>query len=104
VAPVQEAAASRLWRQHTPENFSAAATALRKASTAHWAVSGGHRKLRFNRCVAYIYEFTNVLQATLADAWVWNFPRPIWPLIWLGCPRSSRNSGATVPAHYAPSR
>ena len=42
---------------------------MRKAAHGALArVSEDIEKLRFNRCVAHIYEFTNVLQATLADA------------------------------------
>jgi leucyl-tRNA synthetase len=52
-----------------PGAFSAQAIALRKAAHGALArVSEDIEKLRFNRCVAHIYEFTNVLQATLADA------------------------------------
>jgi leucyl-tRNA synthetase len=49
-----------------PDNFGAAATSLRKA--AHLALSkvtDDVDKLRFNRCVAHIYEFTNAFQASL---------------------------------------
>jgi leucyl-tRNA synthetase len=52
-----------------PGAFSAQAITLRKAAHGALArVSEDIEKLRFNRCVAHIYEFTNVLQATLADA------------------------------------
>ena len=41
---------------------------LRKAAHGALAkVSEDIEKLRFNRCVAHIYEFTNALQAVLAD-------------------------------------
>src|SRR5450755_2235851 len=52
-----------------PQTFSDQAIALRKASHGALArVSEDIEKLRFNRCVAHIYEFTNVLQAVLAEA------------------------------------
>ncbi len=52
-----------------PAAFGARATVLRKAAHGALArVSEDIEKLRFNRCVAHIYEFTNVLQATLAEA------------------------------------
>jgi leucyl-tRNA synthetase len=52
-----------------PGAFSGQAIALRKAAHGALArVSEDIEKLRFNRCVAHIYEFTNVLQATLTDA------------------------------------
>ncbi len=42
--------------------------ALRRAAHGALAkVSEDIEKLRFNRCVAHIYEFTNALQAVLAD-------------------------------------
>jgi leucyl-tRNA synthetase len=67
---VHEAAAFAAVAPKTrPESFSDAAIGLRKASHGALAhVSEDIEKLRFNRCVAHIYEFTNVLQATLADA------------------------------------
>jgi leucyl-tRNA synthetase len=52
-----------------PATFSDRAIGLRKASHGALArVSEDIEKLRFNRCVAHIYEFSNVLQAVLADA------------------------------------
>jgi leucyl-tRNA synthetase len=52
-----------------PDTFSEQAIVLRKASHGALArVSEDIEKLRFNRCVAHIYEFTNVLQAVLAEA------------------------------------
>jgi leucyl-tRNA synthetase len=67
---VNEAAAFAAGAPATrPGMFSDRATALRKASHGALArVSEDIEKLRFNRCVAHIYEFTNVLQAVLADA------------------------------------
>jgi leucyl-tRNA synthetase len=67
---VHEAAAFAAVAPKTrPESFSDAAIGLRKASHGALAhVSEDIEKLRFNRCVAHIYEFTNILQATLADA------------------------------------
>jgi leucyl-tRNA synthetase len=67
---VHEAAAFAAVAPKTrPETFSDAAIGLRKASHGALAhVSEDIEKLRFNRCVAHIYEFTNILQATLADA------------------------------------
>jgi leucyl-tRNA synthetase len=67
---VNEAAAVAAGAPKTrPATFSTAATSLRKASHGALArVSEDIEKLRFNRCVAHIYEFTNVLQATLAEA------------------------------------
>ena len=51
-----------------PATFSEPALALRKAAHGALAkVSEDIEKLRFNRCVAHIYEFTNALQAVLAD-------------------------------------
>jgi leucyl-tRNA synthetase len=50
-----------------PAEFGEAATALRKASHGALAkVSEDIERLRFNRCVAHIYEFANALQASLA--------------------------------------
>jgi len=50
-----------------PPAFGDAALALRKAAHGALAkVSDDIEKLRFNRCVAHIYEFANTLQATLA--------------------------------------
>jgi leucyl-tRNA synthetase len=50
-----------------PRNFGDAALAVRKAAHAALAkVSDDVAKLRFNLCVAQIYELTNALQATLA--------------------------------------
>jgi leucyl-tRNA synthetase len=52
-----------------PATFGAAALALRKAAHGALAkVSEDIDKLRFNRCVAHIYEFANALQASLAEA------------------------------------
>jgi leucyl-tRNA synthetase len=52
-----------------PATFSESAMTLRKAAHGALArVSEDIEKLRFNRCVAHIYEFTNALQAVLADA------------------------------------
>src|SRR5262249_3425688 len=52
----------------TPATFSEPALALRKAAHGALAkVSEDIEKLRFNRCVAHIYEFTNALQAVLPD-------------------------------------
>ena len=49
-----------------PTEFSAAAMAVRKAAHKALAnVSDDVEKLRFNRCVAHIYEFTNALQAAI---------------------------------------
>jgi leucyl-tRNA synthetase len=51
-----------------PATFSEPAMALRRAAHGALAkVSEDIEKLRFNRCVAHIYEFTNALQAVLAD-------------------------------------
>jgi leucyl-tRNA synthetase len=51
-----------------PATFSEPATALRRAAHGALAkVSEDIEKLRFNRCVAHIYEFTNALQAVLVD-------------------------------------
>ncbi len=51
-----------------PVSFSEEAMTLRKAAHGALArVSEDIEKLRFNRCVAHIYEFTNALQAVLAD-------------------------------------
>jgi leucyl-tRNA synthetase len=50
-----------------PSAFGSAALTLRKASHGALAkVSDDIAKLRFNRCVAHIYEFANGLQAALA--------------------------------------
>ncbi len=77
---VNEAAAFAATAPTTrPENFSAAATSLRKASHGALArVSEDIEKLRFNRCIAHIYEFTNVLQATLAEAGATPAPDLAW--------------------------
>ena len=51
--------------------------ALRKAAHGALAkVSEDIEKLRFNRCVAHIYEFANALQAVLADAGAGALARP----------------------------
>jgi leucyl-tRNA synthetase len=71
----------RLWRlvheaadvaasadQPRPSTFSAPALALRKAAHRALArVSEDVERLRFNVCVAHIYEFANAFQASLAD-------------------------------------
>jgi leucyl-tRNA synthetase len=52
-----------------PLAFADAATAVRKAAHGALAkVSEDIEKLRFNRCIAHIYEFSNVLQAVLAGS------------------------------------
>ena len=52
-----------------PATFSEPAMALRRAAHGALAkVSEDIEKLRFNRCVAHIYEFTNALQAVLAES------------------------------------
>jgi leucyl-tRNA synthetase len=52
-----------------PPAFSDAATIVRKAAHGALAkVSEDIEKLRFNRCIAHIYEFSNTLQAALADS------------------------------------
>jgi leucyl-tRNA synthetase len=51
-----------------PATFSEPAMELRKAAHGALAkVSEDIEKLRFNRCVAHIYEFANAIQAVLAD-------------------------------------
>jgi leucyl-tRNA synthetase len=51
-----------------PSQFSAAATALRKATHAALAkVTDDIEKLHFNVCVAAIYEFTNVLSGVIGE-------------------------------------
>jgi leucyl-tRNA synthetase len=51
-----------------PSQFSAAATALRKAThTALAKVTDDIEKLHFNVCVAAIYEFTNVLSGVIGE-------------------------------------
>jgi leucyl-tRNA synthetase len=71
----------RLWRlvheaadvaassdQQRPSTFSAAALGLRKAAHRALArVSEDVERLRFNVCVAHIYEFANAFQASLAS-------------------------------------
>jgi len=66
---VNEAAAVAASAQaEKPASFSEPAMTLRKAAHGALArVSEDIEKLRFNRCVAHIYEFTNALQAVLAD-------------------------------------
>src|SRR5258708_39540692 len=50
-----------------PSGFADAAMAVRKAAHGALAkVSEDIEKLRFNRCIAHIYEFSNTLQAVLA--------------------------------------
>src|SRR5690606_28763295 len=50
-----------------PAAFSEPALAIRKAAHGALAkVSEDVEKLRFNRCVAHVYEFANALQAALA--------------------------------------
>jgi leucyl-tRNA synthetase len=50
-----------------PAQFSDAALALRKAAHAALArVTDDIARLRFNRCVAHIYEFANAMQSALA--------------------------------------
>jgi leucyl-tRNA synthetase len=52
-----------------PVSFSDAAIVVRKAAHGALAkVSEDVEKLRFNRCVAHIYEFANALQAVLGQA------------------------------------
>src|SRR5258708_3395880 len=52
-----------------PLVFSDAAILVRKAAHGALAkVSEDIEKLRFNRCIAHIYEFANALQAVLADS------------------------------------
>ena len=52
-----------------PAAFSEAAIAVRKAAHGALAkVTEDVEKLRFNRCIAHIYEFANALQAALANA------------------------------------
>jgi leucyl-tRNA synthetase len=52
-----------------PDAFSDAALAVRKAAHGALAkISEDIEKLRFNRCIAHIYEFANALQAALASA------------------------------------
>ncbi|HEX2216055.1 MAG TPA: leucine--tRNA ligase, partial [Xanthobacteraceae bacterium] len=52
-----------------PAAFGEAALALRKATHGALSkVSEDIEKLRFNRCVAHIYEFANTLQATLSTS------------------------------------
>jgi leucyl-tRNA synthetase len=66
-----------------PGAFSDVALGLRKASHGALArVSEDIEKLRFNRCVAHIYEFTNVLQAALADAGATPAPATAPDLAW----------------------
>jgi leucyl-tRNA synthetase len=66
-----------------PGAFSERAIVLRKASHGALArVSEDIEKLRFNRCVAHIYEFTNALQATLADSAGPRAPVPAPDLAW----------------------
>jgi len=51
-----------------PTSFGDAALAVRKAAHGALAkVSDDIERLRFNRCVAHIYEFANALQAALAN-------------------------------------
>jgi leucyl-tRNA synthetase len=64
---VNEAAAVAV-RAAEPATFSEPAMTLRKAAHGALAkVSEDIEKLRFNRCIAHIYEFTNALQPVLAD-------------------------------------
>ena len=67
---VDEAAAVAAPRRPSGRRPSrATAMTLRKAAHGALAkVSEDIEKLRFNRCVAHIYEFANALQAVLADA------------------------------------
>jgi leucyl-tRNA synthetase len=52
-----------------PKEFAPAATAVRKAAHAALAHVGEDiERLRFNRCVAHIYEAANALSAALSDA------------------------------------
>ncbi len=52
-----------------PKEFGAAANAVRKAAhTALARVGEDIGRLRFNRCVAHVYEAANALSASLADA------------------------------------
>ncbi len=52
-----------------PKEFGPAATAVRKAAHAALAHVGEDiERLRFNRCVAHIYEAANALSAALSDA------------------------------------
>ena len=51
-----------------PAEFGVAATIVRKAAhTALSKVSDDVEKLRFNRCVAHIYEFANALSASIGE-------------------------------------
>jgi len=68
--PTQQPSRSyKNWPPSPPPVFSGAAITVRKA--AHGAlskVSEDIEKLRFNRCIAHIYEFANALQAVLAGS------------------------------------
>jgi leucyl-tRNA synthetase len=67
--PTQRPSRSYNWPPSPPPVFSGAAIMVRKA--AHGAlskVSEDIEKLRFNRCIAHIYEFANALQAVLAGS------------------------------------
>jgi leucyl-tRNA synthetase len=62
-----------------PASFSEPAMTLRKAAHGALAkVSEDIEKLRFNRCVAHIYEFTNALQAVLVDTGTAPAPDLAW--------------------------
>ncbi|HET9904232.1 MAG TPA: leucine--tRNA ligase [Xanthobacteraceae bacterium] len=63
----EAAAVAREAPDARPQTFTPAALAIRKAAHGALAkVSEDIEKLRFNRCVAHIYEFANALQAALA--------------------------------------
>jgi leucyl-tRNA synthetase len=82
----------RLWRmvgeignvigpQSRPDTFGADALAVRKAAhRALAAVSDDIAKLRFNRCVAHIYEFANALSDAIGHVETVPAPDLAWAL------------------------
>ena len=71
LAPGERGGRRRGWRRQGPAGAFSARRASRLRKAAHGAlarVAEDIEKLRFNRCVAHIYELANALQAALADA------------------------------------
>jgi leucyl-tRNA synthetase len=64
-----------------PAEFSAPALAVRKAAHSALAhVSGDIARLRFNRCVAHIYEFANALSDAIGEVETTPSPDLAWAL------------------------
>ncbi len=86
-------------RPPRPAEFGEEALTVRKAAHRALAnVSDDIDKLRFNRCVAHIYEFANALSDAIGEVETAPSPGP-----GLGAARSRRHPGAAVPPDDAAS-